>query len=131
MVDCEPLLTCSSADICVLVARQLLPSMTYVCCLPAQVDWELLLLKKLAAMFGQESTSSLLVYDIRRVDGFIRLGWVNDTVSTHRCDKLALAHIASVRPLPPYRRASPRYPCCQVDRCCQVEDHGRCKISAR
>ena len=79
--------------------------MTYVCCLPVQVDWELLLLKKLAAMFGQQSTDSLLVYDMRKMDGFIRLGWVNDTVSTHRCDKLALAHIASVRPLPPYRRA--------------------------
>ena len=64
-----------------------------------QVDWQLLLLHKLANMYDQPSTSSLLVYDLRRIDGHVRLGWVNDTISTHRCDKLALAQVASVSPL--------------------------------
>ncbi|XP_043247146.1 dystroglycan-like [Amphibalanus amphitrite] len=60
------------------------------------VDWELLLLRKLAGLFNQSSASSLLVYDIRQIDGSVRLGWVNDTISTHRCDKRALARVASL-----------------------------------
>ncbi|XP_037093312.1 dystroglycan-like [Pollicipes pollicipes] len=57
---------------------------------------ELLLLRKLADMFGQTSTSSLLVYDVRAMlGGSVRIAWVNDTISTHRCDQLALSRIAS------------------------------------
>ncbi|XP_037093320.1 dystroglycan-like [Pollicipes pollicipes] len=63
---------------------------------PVTVDWELLLLRKLADMFGQTSTSSLLVYDVRAMlGGSVRIAWVNDTISTHRCDQLALSRIAS------------------------------------